>query len=134
VPAEESVEGLRPGQVCGDGRRGRLITSARAPRESRRRRRICASAARADWKMNMPMIANIKPRNSSPGPFRAVRLLRTLAPSARGNHARAVELFVLRHQVKVLSRGVPPSPFVGGTGYCSQQRAGSCPGLAYRDI
>jgi putative transposase len=42
------------------------------------------------------------------------RLLQTLAPPARTDLARDVELLVLRHQVKVLSRGVRRPPFRRG--------------------
>src|SRR6266540_5869705 len=38
--------------------------------------------------------------------FALSRLLRAMTPSARSDLARDVELLVLRHQVKVLSRGV----------------------------
>ncbi len=43
--------------------------------------------------------------------FALGRLLRALAPSARSDLARDVEILVLRHQVKVLSRGVRQAPF-----------------------
>ncbi len=39
------------------------------------------------------------------------RLLRALAPAAQNDLGREVELLVLRHQVKVLSRGVRRPPF-----------------------
>jgi len=38
-------------------------------------------------------------------------LLRALAPSGRADLEREVELLVLRHQLKVLSRGVRRPPF-----------------------
>ena len=43
--------------------------------------------------------------------FALSRLLRAMTPSARSDLARDVELLVLRHQVKVLSRGVRQPPF-----------------------
>lgn len=42
--------------------------------------------------------------------FALGRLLRVVAPSARGDLARDVELLVLRHQVKVLSRSARRPP------------------------
>jgi putative transposase len=43
--------------------------------------------------------------------FALGRVLRALAPSGRDDLEREVELLVLRHQVKVLSRGVRRQPF-----------------------
>lgn len=40
-------------------------------------------------------------------------LLRTLAPSARSDFEREVEVLVLRHQLKALSRGSRRPPFHG---------------------
>jgi hypothetical protein len=44
------------------------------------------------------------------------RLLPALAPSDRSDLEREAELLVVRHQLKVLQRGVRRSPFAGGTG------------------
>jgi hypothetical protein len=56
-------------------------------------------------------------------------LLQAMAPSARGDFEREVELLVLRHQLKVLSRGLAGRRFAGKTGCCSRRRAGSFPTL-----
>ena len=54
-------------------------------------------------------------------------LLRALAPSGRADLEREVELLVLRHQLKVLSRRS-----AGGIGCCSSRPAGSSRGIGGR--